>query len=258
MILLTALPRTGKSTAIQKIIQMLGIKNCGGFFTEEIRENGERVGFMIKTLSGKEGLLSHVNIESEYRISRYGVDLSAFERICLAELKNAIVDENIKYIIIDEIGPMQLFSEEYKSLLIELLKSKKQVIGTIFMNQYEWLDDFKKKEGIELIEITFDNRDELPLQIVEKVTENDEKMLRKINKAKRYSIEKERFVPFEDGIEVHSEHGTRIIRVINGNYSCDCDFYRENRTCSHIMAVINSNIQPLNNTKAEDLKIKKK
>ena len=81
LILLTALPRTGKSTAIKKIIQMLGIKNCGGFFTEEIRERDERVGFMIKTLSGKTGLLSHVNIESEYKISRYGVDLATFEKI---------------------------------------------------------------------------------------------------------------------------------------------------------------------------------
>ena len=243
MILLTALPRTGKSTAIKKIIQMLGIKNCGGFFTEEVKENGERVGFRIRTLGGKESLLAHVNIESEYKISRYGVDLAAFETVCLKELKNAIANDSVKYIIIDEIGPMQLFSDEYKKILSKLLKSKKQVIGTIFMNSYEWLDDFKKKEGIELIEITFDNRDELPLQIVEKVTKNDEFMQRKIKKAKKYSNEKEIFIILDDKIEVHSEHGIRTVKVINGNYSCNCDFYQENGTCSHIMSVINSNIR---------------
>ena len=53
MILLTALPRTGKSTAIKKIVNMLGKDNCGGFYTEEIRDDGERVGFRICTLSGK-------------------------------------------------------------------------------------------------------------------------------------------------------------------------------------------------------------
>ena len=42
MILLTALPHTGKSTAIKKIIELLGTSNCGGFYTEEIRENDER------------------------------------------------------------------------------------------------------------------------------------------------------------------------------------------------------------------------
>lgn len=57
------------------------------------------------------------------------------------------MNDNIKYIIIDEIGPM------------ELLNSKKPVIGTIYMNSYEWLDDFKKNEGIKLIELTMENRD---------------------------------------------------------------------------------------------------
>lgn len=241
MILLTALPRTGKSTAIKKIIQMLGIKNCGGFYTEEIKEDGERVGFMIKTLSGKTALLSHINIDSKYKISKYGVDLDTFEKVCIEELKKAIVDKKIKYIIIDEIGPMQLFSNEYKRILIELLKSNKPVIGTIFMNSYEWLDDFKKKDGIELIEITIDNRNQLPLQIVEKVTMNDESIQRKINKAKRYIMEKERFIIDTGKIEVHSDHGVRIVKDINGNYSCDCEFYKENGTCSHIIAAININ-----------------
>ena len=253
MILLTALPRTGKSTAIHKIIQMLGIKNCGGFYTEEIRENGERVGFRIKTLSGKEGLLSHVNIESEYRISRYSVDLNTFEDICLDELRRAVNDKNIKYIIIDEIGPMQLFSEKYKKLLLELLKSKKQVIGTIFMNSYEWLDDFKKQDGIELIEVTLENRNELPLKIVASITKNDEPMQRKINKAIRYSSERERFILSNDKIEMHSEHGIRTIKMVNGKYTCNCDFYKENGTCSHIMAAINLNLNEL-----EDSKIQKK
>lgn len=241
MILLTALPRTGKSTAIKKIVQMLGIKNCGGFYTEEIREDGERVGFMIKTLRGESALLSHVNIKSDYKISRYGVDLETFEKVCLKELKDAVNNEKIKYIIIDEIGPMQLFSEEYKNLLIDLLKSNKQVIGTIFMNPYEWLDDFKKNKEIKLVEVTLENRDKLPLHIVEEVT-NEEALQRKIEKAKKYSEEKERFKKIDNTMKIHSEHGIRTVKKINDNYECDCEFFKDNNTCSHIMAIINSNI----------------
>ena len=107
MILLTARPRTGKSTAIKKIINMLGIDNCGGFYTEEIRENNERVGFRICTLTGKTALLSHINIKSNYSISRYGVDVDTFEKLCINELENAINNDKVKYIVIDEIGPMQ-------------------------------------------------------------------------------------------------------------------------------------------------------
>ena len=242
MILLTALPRTGKSTAIHKIIHMLGSKNCGGFFTEEIREDGERVGFMIKTLSGKNGLLSHININSEYKISKYGVDIKTFESLAIDELTNSINDDNIKYIIIDEIGPMQLFSQKYKNILIELLHSKKQVIGTVFMNSYEWLDDFKKNDEIKLIEITFENRNELPLEIVKMVTCDDEIFQRKISKALTYSKETDRFNILDNYIEIHSEHGIRIIRFDNERFICDCDFFKFNGTCSHIIALIHSNI----------------
>ncbi len=243
MILLTAQPRTGKSTAIKKIVNMLGRDNCGGFYTEEIREGGERVGFRICTLSGKTGILSHVNIESNYRISRYGVDLEAFERLCILELESAIKDDNVKYIIIDEIGPMQLFSEKYKELLIQLLDCDKPTIGTIFMNSYEWLDDFKKKDNVNLIEITFENRDILPIQLVELLSKNDSQFQRKIEKAKRYSTEKDRFELLDDRIIIHSEHGTRTIKKEKDKYICDCDFYQENHTCSHIIAIINSNLE---------------
>ena len=242
MILLTAQPRTGKSTAIKKIINMLGPNNCKGFYTEEIREDGERVGFRINTLSGKQSLLAHINIKSKYQISRYGVDLAAFEETCIKELENAIADNSTKYIIIDEIGPMQLFSEKYKDLLVKLLDSKKEVIGTIFMNSYEWLDDFKKNKNIKIIDITFDNRDELPLEIVKVVTKNNPQMQRKIDKAIKYSSELERFNIQDDKIIINSEHGTRTIKKENNKYVCDCDFYKENGTCSHIMTIINTNL----------------
>lgn len=170
MILITALPRTGKSTAIKKIVDMLGREKCGGFYTEEIREDGERVGFKIVTLSEKTGILAHVNIQSEYKISRYGVDLDEFEKLCLNELKQAISNDDVKYLIIDEIGPMQLFSEEYKELLYKLLNTSKTVLGTIFYSQHDWLDRFKREPNIKLIEITFENRDVLPLEIVEMVS----------------------------------------------------------------------------------------
>lgn len=242
MILLTALPRTGKSTAIKKIVNMLGVDNCGGFYTEEIRENDERVGFRIKTISGRTAILSHINIPSDYKISRYGVDLKTFENTCLSELEIAIENPTIKYIIIDEIGPMQLFSDKYKKMLIELLNCNKPIIGTIFMNPYEWLDDFKKNNNVKLVEITFDNRDELPIEIVEMISKSDMDLQRKVAKAKRYSLEKDRFKVMDNKIFINSEHGIRTIIKENDKYICDCDFYNKNKTCSHIITIINTNL----------------
>lgn len=239
MILLTALPRTGKSTAIKKIVNMLGRRKCGGFYTEEIKENGERVGFNIVTLSGKTGILAHVNIQSEYKISRYGVNLNEFEKLCLNELKKAMMNDEVKYLIIDEIGPMQLFSEEYRELLYELLNTSKIVLGTIFYSSHDWLDKFKKAPNVNLIEITTENRDTLPLEIVEKVSENDATFKRKIMKAKNYINESYRFVINDNIITIHSEHGIRTVECKEDRYVCDCEYFKENGTCSHIISVIN-------------------
>ena len=105
--------------------------------TEEIRKDGERVGFKIVSLNDKEGILADVDLDSPYKISKYGVNLEVFEDIGLKELYRAIDSKDINYLIIDEIGPMQLFSNEYKELLLKLLTIDKIVIGTIFYANYE-------------------------------------------------------------------------------------------------------------------------
>ena len=238
MYLLTAPPRTGKSTTIKKIVNMLGPNNCGGFYTEEIKKDGERTGFKIISLNGAEGALADVSSESPYRISKYGVNLKAFENIGLKELYRAVNSNDVKYLIIDEIGPMQLFSKEYKELLLKLLSITKPIIGTIFYANYDWLDDFKKNEQVALIEINEQNRNTIPLQIVEKVTKEDSKFQSKIQKAKRYILEPERFTFKGNKTIITSEHGIRTVVYENNRYNCDCEYYKEKGTCSHIISTI--------------------
>lgn len=50
---LTGRPAVGKTTLIVKLMGMLG-ESVGGFFTREIRERGQRVGFKIQDVRGPE------------------------------------------------------------------------------------------------------------------------------------------------------------------------------------------------------------
>src|SRR6266480_93311 len=50
-VLLTGRPGCGKTTLIKRVVNELA-QPAGGFYTEEIRERGERVGFKIITLDG--------------------------------------------------------------------------------------------------------------------------------------------------------------------------------------------------------------
>lgn len=53
-ILLAGRPGVGKTTVIKQVVDMLG-GEAGGFYTEEIRQGGRRLGFKIITLEGEEG-----------------------------------------------------------------------------------------------------------------------------------------------------------------------------------------------------------
>jgi len=233
MLLLTAPPRTGKSTAIRKIITCLGIENCRGFWTQEISQNGERVGFEINLCSGGKAVLAHVDSPSPLRVSRYGVNLEKFEELCLPTLLKA--QETDSYLIIDEIGPMQLFSDKYKEILKGLVNSKK-VIGTIFYDSYPWLDDFKKLPKNVLITLTKENRNDIPLQVIKEITKDNPLIQAKIEKAETYLKTPEIFCVQGHEITVHSKHGPRTIVFKNDFPVCNCDFFKAHGTCSHVMA----------------------
>ncbi len=107
--LLTGEPQTGKTRAIKKIIEAIGIEHCGGFYTEEIRVQETRVGFRLVSLDGQHGILAHVHSESPLRVGRYGVNLDCLESIGVPALCRAKLTKHL--IVLDEIGLMQLYLE---------------------------------------------------------------------------------------------------------------------------------------------------
>ena len=61
---LTGNPGVGKTTLIRAIAGRLRGLTCAGFYTEEIRQGGQRTGFRIMTLDGRQATLkSHVHVE---------------------------------------------------------------------------------------------------------------------------------------------------------------------------------------------------
>jgi len=127
--LITGIPGCGKTTLILNLIKKVPF-SAGGFFTKEIREKGKRVGFEISDLEGKKKILAHIDFkDSKYKVSKYGVDISALEKIGVEAIKKALAEKDL--IVIDEIGKMELFSKEFKKIVIEAFDSKKKVLATI-------------------------------------------------------------------------------------------------------------------------------
>ena len=65
---------------------------------------------------------------------------------------------------------------------------------------------------------------------------NDEALAKKKQKAAWYAAEPERFSICAIKIEMRSEHGTRTLLYVGGQWKCNCDFFKQWQTCSHTMA----------------------
>jgi hypothetical protein len=59
----------------------------------------------------------------------------------------------------------------------------------------------------------------------------------KQEKALRYSEQPHRFSLVSLKFEMRSNHGVRQVEYSDGRWQCVCEFYLENSTCSHILAV---------------------
>jgi len=163
-IFLTGAPSSGKTTIIKQVISRLGVQ-ANGFYTEEERVSGRRTGFIMKTLDGRSGYLAHQDIQSDYHIRRYGVSIENVEDIAASSI--APVGDDI--IILDEIGKMECFSEAFRRAALAALDSPNIVVGTVTFGGDDFIDSVKKRQDIEITEVTPDNRDQLPDLILRKV-----------------------------------------------------------------------------------------
>jgi len=163
-IFISGFPGCGKTTLIKEIIKELDLK-AGGFYTSEIREKGQRLGFKIITLDGGEGILAHVNVKSPYRVSKYKVNLKALEEIGVAALLEALKEN--KVVIIDEIGKAEMFSRKFKQTVLAVLNSKNQVLGTIKLTYDPFTDKIKKRQDTKIFYLTRENREDIKKQIKE-------------------------------------------------------------------------------------------
>jgi nucleoside-triphosphatase len=168
--LLTGRPGTGKTSLVKEVAARLKGR-AGGFYTEEIRTHGVREGFRLVTLEGETVTLAHVNIKSPYRVSRYGVDIEALERVGVPALLKAV--EQCDVVVVDEIGKMELLSSRFREVVNHVMSSTKKVLGTIMLSPHPWADNIKRQPYVNLIMLTNNNFRRVQAEILEWLTEKE-------------------------------------------------------------------------------------
>jgi nucleoside-triphosphatase len=167
-ILLEGRPGSGKTTLARRLVAGLRERDIPvtGFTTEELRERGRRVGFAIETVDGKRGTLAHVDFAGPPRVGKYGVDLDALERLAIPALQ-----ASGDLVVIDELGKMELASELFRAAVDELLATPADVVATVHTFRHPFTDALKARSGVEVLQVTSANQDDLARVLVRKLVE---------------------------------------------------------------------------------------
>jgi len=129
------------------------------------------VGFEIKDLStGERGWLAHINQSEGPRIGKYRVNLTDLGVIGVGSVLGALQTADI--LAIDEVGPMELSSKTFRKALIRAVESKKPILGTIHYGlRNAIVTEIKEREDVEVLKVTYENREELHNLIADMIVE---------------------------------------------------------------------------------------
>ncbi len=159
-IAVTGKPGVGKSTIVAKVVEKSGINACG-IRTAEILVHGKRQGFSIEDIStGRKGILSHVRCTGP-KHGKYHVNLTDLDGIGTKAIRNAL---DCELVVIDEVGPMELRSENFIRAVEDVLASDRPVLAVLHRSSTHPLAQ-RVREEFEVIVVDENNRDEMPERI---------------------------------------------------------------------------------------------
>jgi len=161
-LIITGKPGCGKTTLIKEVC--LSVRDrAGGFYTEEIIEDGSRLGFVLKTFDGRQGVLAKKGMTSIHKLNKYGIDLRVLEDIGADSLAKALKEK--EPIVIDEIGSMEMVSDIFRKVLMMCLVSGKRVLATVRFNAQPFTDEIKKMKDTSVIVLTRENYMEVKKEV---------------------------------------------------------------------------------------------
>jgi nucleoside-triphosphatase len=143
-----------------KVAEVLKVKgySVGGMISRDVRTSGSRVGFEVMDLNrGNKGWLASVHQERGPQVGKYRVNIGDLNDVGVKAIVEAC--EKLDVVVIDEIGPMELFSEQFREAVEKAVESRKLVVSTIHWKMSsELIDSIKKREDAAIYILTNENR----------------------------------------------------------------------------------------------------
>ncbi|MBI4052139.1 MAG: AAA family ATPase [Elusimicrobia bacterium] len=163
-LILTGNPGVGKTTLIREVALPFR-DQLGGFYTQELMEQGKRMGFVLKTFDGREGVLARKGRPSSVKLNRYGIDLNVLEGVGVEALRLAMRHQKI--VVVDEIGSMEILSDLFRETVLACFAASRPVLATIRLGSQPFTDSVKKMAQTKLLALTRENYDLVKQEVKE-------------------------------------------------------------------------------------------
>ena len=163
LLFVTGRPGIGKTTVLLNAAEELKAKGyyVGGMISREGRQDGSRVGFeIINFKTGEKGWLAHINQPNGPQVGKYKVNLKDLDSIGVPAIQTALRDADI--VVLDEIGPMELFSQAFKQAVMDATSSNKLILGVIHQSARDpMIESVRNRDDTLIVTVTFDNRNDI-------------------------------------------------------------------------------------------------
>ena len=164
---LTGSVQIGKTTALNKTLELLKV-TPGGFrsYFGEDRKSPCRYLYMSSAAEPRAFTPDHA-------IVKFGQDengapvrtiLPSFEELGLQYLSEA---SSYPLIVLDECGRLEQKLPCFRARVLELLDGDTPILGDMRQEAMGWLEDIRNHPKVQLITVTEQNRNDLPLQLAE-------------------------------------------------------------------------------------------
>ena len=138
------------------LTQALRHRPIDGFLTEEFREGGERLGFWLSPLDGRQILLAHRRLDQGPRVGPYRVNVSVLEDVAVPVIQRGI--QHAFVLFLDELGKMELCSRPFAEMVQQAFDHGPSIVATAGVSPLPFLDALKRRRDVEIIPLTPVNR----------------------------------------------------------------------------------------------------
>ena len=154
--MITGRPKSGKSTILSELVA--GVSHRRGFITKELDKDHRRIGFVVEDMNGLSAVLAQTQNPTSLQVGRFYV----YPEV-LAEFTRSLAHPKIgELLYLDEIGQMQLYSNDFRSLVEEYLDAQNDFAGTITsVYSDEFTTRILSRDDILLFHLTDINKNEI-------------------------------------------------------------------------------------------------